>query len=62
MDDTARRVCAICKREEMAWKMKSYNTGRRVQYLCPECYKKGRTSATGYDVDMALKRRKDWNK
>ena len=39
--------------------MRKYNTGAKVQYVCPECDKKGNNYATGYDVDMKIKRKKE---
>lgn len=39
-DSTRRILCTSCGKEVNEWDVRAYNTGRRTQHLCPECYDK----------------------
>ena len=43
------RKCDICGAEQNEWSMQSYNTGRKVVWLCWECWKNSQYEANKSD-------------
>lgn len=58
MKDGNRHVCSICGQEFPAGLMESFNTGRRMQYVCFECYKSGDLDARIREVVRGDRARK----
>ena len=50
-----KRICDICKCEADEYWMFPYNTGRRVMWLCWECYKNSQREATQSDLSRQKK-------
>lgn len=60
MADTARRVlCRTCGAEVSIYDAKPYFTGRRTQYECRECAKRGNMIAQNHAVTTIYKFRKE---
>lgn len=45
-----KRVCDICGCEADEYWMKSFNTGRKMMWLCWECFKNSQREATLSDI------------
>lgn len=50
-----KRQCDICGCESDEHWMHTYNTGRRVMWLCWECYKNSQREATQSDLSRQKK-------
>lgn len=50
-----KRICDICECEADEHWMFPYNTGRKVMWLCWECYKNSQREATQSDLSRQKK-------
>ena len=50
-----KRKCDICGAEQNEWSMQSYNTGRKVVWLCWECWKNSQYEANKSDLSRQKK-------
>jgi len=46
-------ICFSCGKTWRRSDMEEINTGRRVHYICPRCYKAGTTDAVCFEADQA---------
>lgn len=54
--------CSSCGKTWRSSDMEELNTGRRIQLLCPRCYRSGHTDTTCFVADQADKIRKEGRK
>lgn len=57
-----RATCVICGESFPYECMEHFNTGRRVQHICQECYKSGDIDARIREVMRGDRARKGWKK
>ena len=56
------RTCSICGKEDWDKYMYSYFNGRRMMWLCWDCYKTGQRQNTQSEIYRNGKRQKEVNK
>lgn len=56
----AKRICDICGIEADEYWMQSFNTGRKVMWLCWDCYKKSQHEVMKTEMGRQNRLEKFW--